>query len=243
MIVVCASLKKSGSGWYFNMTNDLLVQAGHQDVRMLRRDYALANVLLEENCRINPNAINLARLLPAHRKGNTFAVKTHAGPTPSLRLLMNLGIAKTTYIYRDPRDVVLSALDHGKRVRKAGQANVLATLRNVEDAVHYVRPLLDDWEAWTRTHQALMIRYEDLVVDALGVLDRLAGFLRLDVSQDDLREVVACYAPRDQNTVVQQRTHFNKGVTERFRSQMSPAELALCQNQFGPYLQRMGYAA
>lgn len=242
MIVVCASLKKSGSGWLFNMTNDLLVQAGHQDVRALRRDYGLEAVLLEDNCRVNPNGVNLARLLPAHLQGNTFAVKTHAGPTPSLRLLMALGIAKTTYIYRDPRDVVLSALDHGKRVRNAGQANVLAALQNVEDAVHYVRPLLDDWEAWTRTRQALMIRYEDLVDDAGGVLDLLAGFLQLDVSEADRRAVVARYASKNQNTVVQQRTHFNKGVTERFRSQMSPEELALCQNQFGPYLQRMGYA-
>lgn len=243
MIVVSASLKKSGSGWYFNMTNDLLVQAGHQDVRALRRSYGLESVLLEHNCRVNPSLIHLTRLLPAHARGNTFVVKTHAGPTPSLRLLMAMGIAKATYIYRDPRDVVLSALDHGERVRKAGKPNVLAQLHSVEDAVRYVRPLLGDWEAWTKTNHTLLMRYEDLARDTLGALNRLAEFLALDISKQDLQRVAARYEQENQDAVMRESLHFNKGIVGRFRSRMTPEDLDLCAKQFDPYLKRMGYAA
>lgn len=243
MIVVSASLKKSGSGWFFNMTNDLLVQAGHQDVRALRAAYGLESVLREQNCRINPRLISLARLLPLHARGNTFVLKTHAGPTPSLRLLMAMGIAKATYIYRDPRDVVLSALDHGERVRQAGKPNVMAQLHSVEDAVRFVEPLLGDWEAWTKTNHTLLVRYEDLLHDTLGQLHRLAAFLRLDVSQEDLHRVMARYAQANQDAVMRENLHFNTGIAGRFRSKMTPEELDLCTKQFDPYLKRMGYAA
>ncbi|MFQ5569667.1 MAG: sulfotransferase domain-containing protein [Rhodothermales bacterium] len=242
MIVVSASLKKSGSGWYFNMTNDLLVRAGHTDVRELRRAYRLQSVLRDDNCRINPNLANISSLLFPHFRGHTFVVKTHAEPTPSLRMLLSTGLAKATYIYRDPRDVVLSALEHGERVRKANQSNILAELHSVEDAVRYVNLLLNDWEAWTKTDNTLVVRYEDLLDDTLRELSRLAQFLALDVSLDDLKAVAACYQIEKQDQVTQDRLHFNKGVAGRFRQAMSPKEIELCMKQFGPYLQRMGYA-
>ena len=243
MIVVSASLKKSGSGWYFNLTNDLLVAAGHTDVRALREAYGLEAVLQEDNCRINPNALNLARVLRPHRQGHTFAVKTHAAPTPSLRLLLRLGLARATYIYRDPRDVVLSALDHGERLRLAGKPNVLAELESVDDAARYVRRLLDDWEAWTALPGTLVTRYEDLVADDLAEIRRLAAFLDLDVPDDAMRDIAARYRPERRLVEAGQRLHFNKGIVGRFRSRMNPHELALCTEHFGPYLRRMGYAA
>lgn len=242
MIVISASLKKSGSGWYFNMTNDLLVLAGHQDVREVRRAYGLEAVLLEDNCRINPNVLNLSRALVPHLRGNTFVVKTHAGPTPSLRLLMAAGVARATYIFRDPRDVVLSALDHGERIRKEGKANVLSELESVEDAVRYVKHLLRDWEAWTIAPHTLVVRYEDLVHDTLGELERLVDFLALDVSTDDLRRMAARYQPAKSDAETRHKLHFNKGVVGRFRSRMSPEQLDLCAKQFAPYLKQMGYA-
>ena len=241
MIVVSASLKKSGSGWYFNMTNDLLVQAGHADVRALRARYGLGSVLKEDNCRINPKGVNLARLLAPHLRGHTFVVKTHAEPTPSLRLLMATGVTKATYVYRDPRDVVLSVLDHGARVRKEGKTNVLAQFERVEETVRYVKQLLSAWEAWTRMDRTLTVRYEDLVADTPGQLDRLAGFLGLDVTEEALHSVAARYEQSNLDAVVQDRLHFNKGIVGRFRSRMSPEELDLCTEQLGPYLKRMGY--
>ncbi len=242
MIVVSASLKKSGSGWYFNMTNDLLVRLGHQDVRALRSRYALESVLREDNCKINPNVVKLSRLMPLHLRGYTFVVKTHAPLTPSLRLLMAMGMVKATYIYRDPRDVVLSALEHGERVRKAGTSNVLAELHSVAEAARYVTTLLRDWEGWTKSPHTLAVRYEDLLADTPGVLKRLAEFLALEATAEDIESVVARYAQGNQDAVTRNRLHFNKGVVGRFRSQMNASELALCQKQFGPYLQKMGYA-
>lgn len=241
MIVVSASLKKSGSGWYFNMTNDLLKQAGHPDVRTVRRTYGLEPVLQDENCRINPNLPNLVRLLRPHRQGHTFVVKTHLGPTPSLRLLMATGAAKATYIYRDPRDVVLSALDHGERVREEGKPNELAELHNVEEAVTYVKQLLAGWEAWTKTRNTLVVRYEDLVADTPGALNDLARFLALDVSEQAIENVAARYQKGKQDVVTQQKLHFNKGIVGRFRDTMSSKERDLCTEAFAPYLKQMGY--
>ncbi len=240
MIVVSASLKKSGSGWFFNLTNDMLQRAGHDDVRTLRRQFGLEQVLLDDNCRINPNVFNLARLIRPHRRGHSFVVKTHAGPTRSLRSLMALGVARATYIFRDPRDVVLSALDHGARLRRSGTPNDLAKLYTMLDAVRYVRDLLAGWEAWTAASRTLVFRYEDLVDDPLAETRRLAAFLDLELTDDDLQAVITHY---EEDRQADDRLHFNQGIVRRYQRRMTQPELDLCEQHFGPFLERMGYPA
>ena len=242
MIVVSASLPKCGSGWLFNLTNDLLVRAGHTDARALRGAYGLEDVLQRHNCRINPRPRNLLRLLRPHWRGETFAVKTHSGPTPGLRVLLGLGVAKATCIQRDPRDAALSALDHARRARVAGQQRLMARIVDLEDAVAYVERSLPAWEAWARDPRTLLVRYEDLVADTAKQLARLADFLLLAVSSQDLADVAAAYAVAEGARPPGEGLHFNKGIAGRFRSELTPSEQDLCSRRFGPYLERMGYA-
>jgi hypothetical protein len=243
MIVISASLQKSGSGWYFNLTNDLLVAAGHDDVRALRERYRLYDALEDENCRVNTRPGPLLKLYRLHRRGHTFVVKTHAPPTPGLRLLLALGAAAVTYIYRDPRDVVLSALDHGREAREADPANALARLHSVEDAARYVAGLLDPLEGWRRRPETLLVRYESLRADPAAELRRLARHLRLDVDDGAIEGIVGRY---DRGTLGEQERralHFNRGVVGRYAEELSASERAACERLLGPHLERLGYAS
>jgi hypothetical protein len=243
MIVVSASLKKSGSGWYFNLTNDLLAATGGDDVRALREEYGLHDVLQGENCQVNPRPLQLARLYRVHRRGHSFVVKTHAAPTPSLRLLLRMGAAAATYIYRDPRDVVLSALDHGRRARVEAPQNVLARLHTVEDAARYVRTLLDEVDAWTRRSDVLLVRYEDLQADPAAEVRRLAAHLRLEVDDGTAAALVGRYDRGALSEQERRHLHFNKGVSGRFAEEMSAADRAVCDRLLGRHLARLGYAS
>ena len=90
MIILSVGMPRAGSGWYYNLTNDLVVASGYQDGRQIRKRYHLQNILTEVNCNIGaltPRRL-LAVLLPS-LMGNTFVIKAHAAPTPfALRLIL-----------------------------------------------------------------------------------------------------------------------------------------------------------
>jgi Sulfotransferase domain len=244
MIVLSAGMQKAGTGWYFNLTNDLLVATGHQDVREIRRRYGFDSILKYQNCNIEQLTLrNLGLLTIPHFLGNTFAVKTHRAPSANLRRLMSLGIVRATYIYRDPRDVVVSAFEHGQKIRSKGESHTFAKLQSIPDAIVFTAHLLPIWDMWMQPGLALAMRYEDLVAHPRKELERLAEFLALRVSSGILCQVLATYhldrVVTDEDKI--SALHFNQGVVERYREVLGPKELALCQQYFGDYIRKMGY--
>jgi hypothetical protein len=114
MIILSVGMPRAGSGWYYNLTHDLALAAGCQDAHRIRQRYHLQKVLTEVNCNIG--ALTPRRLLAVLAPsvlGNTFVIKAHAGPTPFALRLMRSGQLRPAYIYRDPRDAMLSAYENG----------------------------------------------------------------------------------------------------------------------------------
>jgi len=99
-------MPKSGSGWYFNLNNDLLVEHGFDDVRSIREKYVFEDVLRYYSCNISElNRESIDHLLVVTYDDHTFVVKTNGGPDDYLSSLMNSVPLKTTYIYKDPRSL------------------------------------------------------------------------------------------------------------------------------------------
>lgn len=244
MIVLSAGMQKSGTGWYFNLTNDLLIAAGHQDVRVVRQQFHLHGILKYHNCNLDPPTfLKMMLLLIPHFSGNTYVVKTHDAPASKIvPYLMSHNILKATYIYRDPRDVAVSAFEHGRKIRKKGETHTFGQLNSIESAILETKKWLAIWDKWMQLKQILAIRYEDLLVDPVNELKRLAGFLSLDASTDKLHRIAAPYQPDQLTTTQEAALHFNRGVVGRFKHVMSQRELDFCNEHFGPYLQKLGYA-
>lgn len=235
-----SSLMKSGSGWYYNLTNDLLSSHGGDDAREVRHRWRLGALIKDHNCRIGSlRAHRLAPLLLPHAAGRRFAVKTHATPTPALRGLIRMGAARVTFNFRDPRDIVVSALDHGARQQQAGGDGRLAGLTTVDEAIEFVTGhLLPIWEAWAATPTALLVRYEELVADPVHEVLRLAEFCGVPAERADAERVVAEVGAGHSGFGA---LHFNRGITGRHAEVLSSSELDRCNRSFGAQLSAMGY--
>jgi hypothetical protein len=241
MIILSVGMPRAGSGWYYNLTNDLMLANGAQDARRIRERYHLQSILTEVNCNIGAlTARRLLMVLAPALLGNTFVIKAHAAPTPLARGLMRSGLLRAAYIYRDPRDAMLSAYENGQRARQSGRQNAFSGLVDFERALAFIQEYARIGEAWLACRGVLHTRYESLVADYQAEAGRLVEFLPLQASEAVLNPVVARYrpqgAPQDGAGL-----HFSKGVVGRHRQAWSPAERERLERELGPYLARMGY--
>jgi hypothetical protein len=240
MIVLSVGMPRAGSGWHYNLVHDLMRTTGCADARVIREKYNLQGILTEVNCNIGVlSARRLAMVTVPALMGNTFVIKAHAGPTTASRLLQRLGLLRITYIYRDPRDAMLSAYDYGQRALQKGRPNAFSHLTDFQKSLDFILEYVRIWEKWMKEKDVLIARYEDLLTNYEQESIRLVRFLRLNAGEPEVRAVVDAYRPEAAEG--QQGLHFYKGKIGRFRSSYSAEELAILQDKLGPSLARMGY--
>lgn len=240
MIVLSVGMPRAGSGWHYNLVHDLMMTTGAADAREIREKYHLQSILTEVNCNIGVlSARRLGMVMIPALMGKTFVIKAHAAPTTASRLLQGLGLLRITYIYRDPRDAMLSAYEYGQRGLQKGRPNAFSHLTDFQKSLDFVMDYVHIWEKWSREQNVLIARYEDLLTNYDDEVRRLVGFLKLDGSSPEVQKVIESYRPKAAEG--QQGLHFYKGKIGRFREAYSPEEQAILREKLSPYLTRMGY--
>lgn len=241
MIVLSVGMPRAGSGWYYNLIHDLMKTTGCADAGKIREKYRLRGILTEVNNNIG--VLSLRRLalvaIPA-LAGNTFVIKAHSRPTTWSRLLSTMGLLRITYIYRDPRDAMLSAFEYGQRALAKGRPNAFSHLSDFEKSVAFIEEYVRIWEKWQAEKNVLVARYEDLLQNFPIESARLVEFLKLNGGSQEVREVIEKYQPA--RAEGQQGLHFHKGKIGRFRVVYSAEQCALLAERFGAYLKEMEYA-
>lgn len=238
MLILSVGMPRAGSGWHYNLIHDLVISAGGQESREVRRRYRLGAFLSEVNCNIGTLAAY--RLLPVlipSLLGNSFAIKLHGGPRPLARWLTRVGLMRATYIYRDPRAALLSAYEYGQR-----GGSGFWQLKSIEQAIEFMLPYLEIWEQWKAEPKTLQVRYEDLLSGYQAEIERLLTHLAIPATNAGVQAVVDKYRP-GQSTSADQGLHFHKGRPQRFREVLSRAQLEAANQACGGYLTRMGYPA
>jgi hypothetical protein len=241
MIVLSVGMPRAGSGWHYNLVHDLMATTGCDDAREIRTKYGLEKILTEVNCNIG--VLSLRRLLMVTRPallGHTFVIKAHSAPTVWARALIRGGLMRVTYIYRDPRDAMLSAYDYGKRKLDQGHPNAFSHLTDFQKTMNFFVKYVDCWEQWMRVPGVFKARYEDLLRDYDNEAAKLVNFLGLGAANEAVQAVVEKYRPGGQ---AQGRpgTHYYKGRVGRFRERYSAEEQKILADKFGRYLLKMGY--
>jgi len=172
--------------------------------------------------------------------GHTFVIKAHSAPTIWARALAQGGLMRILYIYRDPRDAMLSAFDYGRRAVEKGRPNAFSHLTDFNKTVTFISEYVQGWEQWILLPGILKTRYEDLLTRYDDESGRIVRFLELDAHSQPVQTVIEKYRPSGQ-AQGQQGTHFFKGQIGRFRERYSPEEQKQLLEKFGPTLKKMGY--
>ncbi len=242
MIVLSVGMPRAGSGWHYNLIHDLMKTTGCADARDIREKYGLQKILTEVNCNIGVlSARRLGMVTVPALLGKTFVIKAHAGPTSASRMLQALGLLRITYIYRDPRDAMLSAFDYGQRALAKGRPNAFSHLTDFEKSLDFMLEYVRIWQKWTQEKDVLVARYEDLLTGYEAESARLVGFLQLDGTRPEVRAVVEQYRPGANDG--QQGLHYYKGKIGRFREAYTAEQQAVLKSKLEPYLEKMGYEA
>ncbi len=248
MIVLSAGMQKSGTQWFYRMTDALFVANGGAASRQVFIEYQLADIIENQNLRAGSlgkiTDEKLQKLLDPHVTGENFVVKTHQAPTPLVLKLIDEGVIKATYIYRDPRAVALSAYDHGIKMRKSRKLRPFGWIFTIELGMLYAKKLYKTWKKWTALDNVLLFKYEDLKSVPEVELRRLAKFLDLQVTDQQIVEIVASFSMDsvEENKKRLNRIHYNKGIADRFRNTFSARQLRLAEIFLSKEITDMGYS-
>jgi len=135
------------------------------------------------------------------------------------------------YTYRDPRDVVLSALDHGARSRARGEthfANCVDLASAILSGQHWCREAME----WLGDPAVYRCSYHEMLTDPLGAVTRLANHCGL--------EQPAGFAERSVTTEKRNRTpgrdQFRHGKVSRWRDELNRREQRTCRRAFAEWL-------
>ena len=241
MIVLSVGMPRAGSGWHYNLIHDLMRTTGCADARDIRERYRLQKILTEVNCNIGVLSARRLGLTMLPGLVNTFVIKAHAAPTSTSRLFSNLGLLRSTYIYRDPRDAMLSAFDFGQRALTKGHPNAFSHLSDFEKSVDFMMEYVRIWEKWMKEKHVLIARYEDLLTNYDVESVKLLEYLKLNKNKSEVQKVIENYRPDAAEG--QQGLHFYKGKIGRFREAYNDEQKSVLKKKLSPYLAQMGYNA
>lgn len=155
--------------------------------------------------------------------GHLIAIKTHTVPDPPLREIFARGQAQGHVIYRDPRDVALSMMDHGARARKRGKL-AFSEIETLDDALNGIRNQCDTMLEWLRLPGIRPISYDHVAFDSIRTTREILAELGL---KGPARRIVDLAKNG-------RFTQFNKGKQARYKTEMSIEDANRIKTEFAP---------
>ncbi len=226
LLVFSYGMTKCGSTLAFQLARAALEQAGCDQPR-------LSTAALGNNRKINfvqhVDAPMAAMIVQEVAKiGHPIVIKTHTALDPAVRQFFADGLAIGHATYRDPRDMALSMMDAGKAARESGAA-AFSEITDLNAALKAVRDQTTKLAEWLGLPNMLPLCFDDIAFDTPGVAERMLA--QFGLTGNAQRIAAKAKSARF--------TQFNKGVTDRYRAEMSAEESGGIAREFAPFLETL----
>jgi hypothetical protein len=163
-------------------------------------------------------------------------IKTHTAPNAHLVEAIKDGRAHMTYVDRDPRDMMLSAIDFRERTKNA-QSPMMQEFKSVQDSIQPIKYFLNVACQWLESGIVYRVQYRDLLTEPHKVIAGIMQHLGITINAGIIDKVIE----REYTLREVGKWQFNRGILTRFHEEMSLEELELCNHELGDYIERMGY--
>jgi hypothetical protein len=246
-MVIAAGMPRSGTRWFCNMLVDIAGEVTGSNTRQLRDSYGVHGLLQRYHTPTFNTRLSQRRLRRLDRilaDGHTLVFKTHRPPTASVRERLAGGSAVAVYLFRDPRDVVVSALEQGAKMRSRGALPIrsFARLTSFDRALRWLqRRVLPVWHDWTSIDGVLTLCYEDLMADPRAMMARTLAHVGIAAPPEVVERVVRDYAADNiQDGTIRRALDLDQ-QGEPPRMVLTPDQQRRLHDTLEPMLQRMGY--
>lgn len=233
MIVINAGMPKSATTLVMEYQKDMIQYRSPKNaLEEMRSHTPGGGVYVDE---IDETFAETMRAI--HCQHGEFLVKTHSGPANAIKGLVADGEARASFCFRDPRDTILSAIDHGERTRKGlDGTGAFKDVTDVAGAIGFTRKHISLYFAWKDYGEALLIQYEDFMADKVGHLKRTADYFAYEIGKQALLEIFEKHEGKKETA-----WNFNTGRCFRWKTEMSGQDVMLCEEAFGEEIVAMGY--
>ena len=163
-------------------------------------------------------------------RGIFLALKTHRAPTVTVRRLLKQGRAMGHATFRDPREIALSLVDHGRESQERGHDPVrFRDLKDATDSLDLIERQLGIFDRWENLPRIETWYYDDFAFNPDLSFDKLArqtGLKPLTQAERDAFDGSA-------------GTKFNKAVLHRWKSELTTAESEEFKQRFSDFYRRL----
>ena len=153
----------------------------------------------------------------------SFVIKTHCGLNDDLIRFITNNKVKVFTMYRDPRDVILSAMDHRNRALKNGKKE-LSQFKSVKASIPHVLRWSEPTLEMLESGLCHGIRYTDMISNPIDTLHILFKVLEIPHSLDLVKKIVK----NEKSSRKLHRNQFNKGVPLRYIDEMCKVDIEHC---------------
>lgn len=190
--------------------------------------------LLGEERRVNfihlPTPEQLAGLEQFAKDNDTCLVlKTHSAPTAEMAVMLREGRAHAHAVFRDPREIALSMIDHGRRNRESG-GEAFTEIETLKDAEAAIDTQIEYLEQWLKLPGVFPAYYDDFAWAHEPFIKKMRR--QTGLKMRSVKGVLASFN-------AQKRVGFNKGQKDRWKEDMTAEESAAYLARFPNFYNKL----
>ncbi|KQU54811.1 hypothetical protein ASG72_04150 [Bosea sp. Leaf344] len=181
MIYICYGITKSASTFLYQLTEEVFAVAGRKPRKLgppYRRQGSLDNYF-----DVVDDA--LVRELADLVGDDDIVLKTHGPPRGNIAALIASGAVLANASIRDPREIALSMLDHGRRAKRWKDVP-FAEFQSLEDTLPAIENQIGYFNAWAEIPGVHVFLYNDICFDSRSVVRRLASQIGVEIDPDQV---------------------------------------------------------
>ncbi|MBV9287519.1 MAG: hypothetical protein JO288_06810 [Hyphomicrobiales bacterium] len=155
-------------------------------------------------------------------------LKTHSALPEEVKELIEAGQLLASAVIRDPREIALSMLDHGRRSRRWGHS-AFAEYHGIEDTIPSIDAQFERFLTWERSSRVVVFTFNQVCFETRNTIQRIAQQLSTTI---DASSVLNPFKHR------RGIGQFNKGAALRYH-EMDPNTQEFFLKRYAPIYKRI----